>query len=281
MSESFEIIVQDETKTITVDQLATHLYGIPIEVVEVKFIDSETGLFSVMVSNSHEQSRLKKLGIIEISDCILTIHAGETLEEPVFCPHCKSDITGLPDEEKSFHTITCEENFLETLTNFDGPFAITCPYPQCGRRVEARNFPAHAFQTHASHVQNLACPICHLLGDKNYQVKTDTNLINHLQSSHSDLIGVDVPVPSTPKPKPKPKPVNRPVEYPADQPSDYIVHIPSIDSVDECPICYDILCKGVKVARLPCFCVYHQKCIEAWFTQKSARKCPLHGMDKT
>jgi hypothetical protein len=290
MSESFEVIIQDDSKSISPDQLATHLFGIPIEVIEVKFIDSESGIFSVMVSNRHEKSRLAKMGILEISDCILTIMSSSAAEETFNCPFCSVDMSGWQDEEKSMHTITCADISSHIAApTVETPFTLTCPYPECGLRVECRNFPRHVFQTHAQNKQNLSCPICQLLGEIAYQVKPDTNLITHLQSSHTDLLDtvIDPYIPimrPKPNPIPLPKPQPKPIiidEYPENQPSDYIVQIPKCDSQDECPICYEFLLKGMKIARLPCFCVYHQTCIEAWFTQKSARKCPLHGMDKT
>ncbi|EDO40511.1 predicted protein, partial [Nematostella vectensis] len=42
----------------------------------------------------------------------------------------------------------------------------------------------------------------------------------------------------------------------------------------ECTICLDDLSTGETIARLPCLCIYHKKCIDLWF-QKS-RTCPEH-----
>ena len=36
----------------------------------------------------------------------------------------------------------------------------------------------------------------------------------------------------------------------------------------ECLICYDDLEAGEKIARLPCLCIYHVHCIDAWFKKK-------------
>lgn len=44
----------------------------------------------------------------------------------------------------------------------DSPFLITCPYPNCGRSMEAKDFPAHAVTTHYAEAQQFACPICAL-----------------------------------------------------------------------------------------------------------------------
>lgn len=45
----------------------------------------------------------------------------------------------------------------------------------------------------------------------------------------------------------------------------------------ECPICFEPFLKGQEVARLPCLCVFHRSCIEAWFTKSEKRACPTHA----
>lgn len=45
----------------------------------------------------------------------------------------------------------------------------------------------------------------------------------------------------------------------------------------ECVICLDDLSKGNKIARLPCLCIYHKVCIDAWFEVN--RSCPEHPSD--
>ena len=52
--------------------------------------------------------------------------------------------------------------------------------------MEACNFPVHAFTMHLTANQRLACPIC-LLQNSQFEVKSDTNLMNHLQSVHGDM----------------------------------------------------------------------------------------------
>lgn len=42
----------------------------------------------------------------------------------------------------------------------------------------------------------------------------------------------------------------------------------------ECVICLDELIAGEKIARLPCLCIYHKRCIDMWF--KKNRSCPEH-----
>lgn len=42
----------------------------------------------------------------------------------------------------------------------------------------------------------------------------------------------------------------------------------------ECAICLEELAAGNHVARLPCLCVYHKVCIDAWFQKRCT--CPEH-----
>ncbi len=52
------------------------------------------------------------------------------------------------------------------------------------------------------------------------------------------------------------------------------------DCVDaaECTICLEELEVGVPMARLECFCRFHEKCIRAWFVKRPGR-CPVHQHD--
>lgn len=45
----------------------------------------------------------------------------------------------------------------------------------------------------------------------------------------------------------------------------------------ECVICLEDLDKGNTIARLPCLCIYHKKCIDSWFEVN--RSCPEHPSD--
>lgn len=45
----------------------------------------------------------------------------------------------------------------------------------------------------------------------------------------------------------------------------------------ECVICLDDLQQGDTIARLPCLCIYHKSCIDAWFEVN--RSCPEHPLD--
>jgi len=45
----------------------------------------------------------------------------------------------------------------------------------------------------------------------------------------------------------------------------------------ECVICLEDLDQGNTIARLPCLCIYHKKCIDSWF--EINRSCPEHPSD--
>ncbi|KAL1903077.1 hypothetical protein Sste5346_000361 [Sporothrix stenoceras] len=52
------------------------------------------------------------------------------------------------------------------------------------------------------------------------------------------------------------------------------------DCVDsaECTICLEDFEVGVRMARLECFCRFHEKCIRSWF-EKHPGRCPVHQHD--
>jgi hypothetical protein len=46
----------------------------------------------------------------------------------------------------------------------------------------------------------------------------------------------------------------------------------------ECSICLDDMDRGNLIARLPCLCIYHKNCIDAWFLRRNT--CPVHPSDE-
>ncbi|CCE63212.1 hypothetical protein TPHA_0E01180 [Tetrapisispora phaffii CBS 4417] len=63
----------------------------------------------------------------------------------------------------------------------------------------------------------------------------------------------------------------------------------SSEDEDECPICFETMEPGEKIARLECLCVFHYTCIKSWMKKKiqktkesqgkippNANFCPLH-----
>ncbi|OWA52288.1 putative E3 ubiquitin-protein ligase ZNRF2 [Hypsibius exemplaris] len=47
-----------------------------------------------------------------------------------------------------------------------------------------------------------------------------------------------------------------------------------IEPKGECIICFDDMAHGQTIARLPCLCIYHKRCIDCWF--RVNRTCPEH-----
>lgn len=69
---------------------------------------------------------------------------------------------------------------------------IQCVYPRCKHECNPMYFPTHALTEHTHEkTQNLICPLCKFY-DPGYQYvpKSDSNLLNHLANSHSELIGI-------------------------------------------------------------------------------------------
>lgn len=50
------------------------------------------------------------------------------------------------------------------------------------------------------------------------------------------------------------------------------------DCIDdaECAICFEDFEPGAKMARLECFCRFHEACIRGWWEKKPGM-CPVHG----
>jgi len=169
----------------------------------------------------------------------------------------------------------------------ESPFQISCPYYGCTRKIEAKHFYGHALTKHKNEVQNYSCPICPLLGYGVFKPNSSTNLLSHLQKYHGDLVSLHNP--STFK-----DPVEGAEEFDfsaiednQDIPqevlldsskfsvgSKYVEEILKVKREDECGICYEDFRVGDTVARLDCFCIYHKRCIDAWFVR--GNKCPVH-----
>ncbi|KAK9234975.1 FYVE zinc finger-domain-containing protein [Lipomyces kononenkoae] len=57
-----------------------------------------------------------------------------------------------------------------------------------------------------------------------------------------------------------------------------VYKLPESQLGKECVICFEEFEKNDLVARLECLCVYHRKCIKAWFDKKGAGECPIHAV---
>lgn len=171
------------------------------------------------------------------------------------------------------------------------PFLLRCPYMGCGHRMEAKDFYGHALKNHKSEVQTYSCPICPMLGFPSYKPTSSSNLLNHLQKYHGDmlfhhssgkseksadeivsefdpsLIADDQDLPDILSLETAKQNVG----------GQYLEETLKSPRTGECEICFDEYRVGDVVARMDCFCVYHKKCIDAWLGR--GHKCPLHKGD--
>jgi hypothetical protein len=46
----------------------------------------------------------------------------------------------------------------------------------------------------------------------------------------------------------------------------------------ECVICFEEFQAGDKMARLVCWCKFHEKCIKDWWKMKGRGACPTHQL---
>eukprot|EP01114_Cavostelium_apophysatum_P010241 TRINITY_DN2374_c0_g1_i1.p1 TRINITY_DN2374_c0_g1~~TRINITY_DN2374_c0_g1_i1.p1 ORF type:complete len:521 (+),score=55.18 TRINITY_DN2374_c0_g1_i1:104-1666(+) len=101
----------------------------------------------------------------------------------------------------------------------NSPFAIRCPYRECKRLMEAKDFYQHAVSSHASSSsQSYACPICQLMGMGNFVPSANTNLYEHVRSYHVDLGRVNAPQQLAPARTSPISPTNRLSAPPAPRP---------------------------------------------------------------
>jgi len=174
-----------------------------------------------------------------------------------------------------------------TQKSEESPFHLSCPYYGCSRKMEAKHFYGHAITKHKHDDQRYSCPICPLLGFGVFKPNSSTNLISHLQKYHSDLVSMH-------KPSSYKDPVDVAEEFDFSMVSDnqdipqevlldsskfsvgskYVEEVLKVKREDECGICYEDFREGDTVARLDCFCIYHKRCIDAWFVR--GNKCPVH-----
>eukprot|EP01087_Luapelamoeba_hula_P015077 TRINITY_DN4469_c1_g1_i1.p1 TRINITY_DN4469_c1_g1~~TRINITY_DN4469_c1_g1_i1.p1 ORF type:complete len:394 (-),score=47.92 TRINITY_DN4469_c1_g1_i1:80-1261(-) len=86
----------------------------------------------------------------------------------------------LPPQNRNSHPLKCSDS---------NPFKVLCPYPLCPiQQMEAYRFPGHAVESHSSCVQNLACPVCYLSSGSTYNPTSNTNLLEHIRATHSDML---------------------------------------------------------------------------------------------
>ncbi|KAH3756980.1 hypothetical protein Pelo_11198 [Pelomyxa schiedti] len=119
-----------------------------------------------------------------------------------------------------------------------GALSVSCPFPLCHSVLE---------ESHSTF-----CPVCKLQGE----ALPPSNLIEHLTTSHGELLQPEVVVPELG--------------------SGYVERTLDAPAGAECSICLATLYTNDVVATLDCFCMFHKECINNWFAKHGARSCPLH-----
>lgn len=104
------------------------------------------------------------------------------------CHICNSDLSSLDESDVLIHVLDCcaAERHGAAVPDDHDPFAVDCPYPGCGSRLEARNLPLHVRAYHGSAGGSLQCPVCSLLSL--HVGMLHQNLLQHLASEHNDLL---------------------------------------------------------------------------------------------
>lgn len=169
--------------------------------------------------------------------------------------------------------------------------SIKCCYKVCPlTHLEPREFAIHAVNLHVYDDQKHSCPICSSLGFGKYTVNEKTNLLEHLQSVHLDLLIPDQTLYAQEEDEVLFEEEDEFIYNPEDFARiDIPVTLPDAKSVGstyiemlvetellgkECPICFDEFIKDAAIVRMDCFCVFHKTCIDSWF--QKLKKCPLH-----
>jgi len=290
MAKARLVFLQEVPITIKLEEIFEAV--LTIEKVEIVNIEQTSpGNFAIQLARDEEKLEMLSVGVIYVKEYYIIINSDGEL--PVSCPVCHNTLNSMVDEERNIHVLSCLGTQSQpnpedppSLTE-ESPFGVRCPYPGCGLSYEARFFPLHATKHHLDSPQNFPCPICILQGGTPYPVEKNTNLLSHLAKQHPDMISENMwdnpPFPPyfqdniQPNMLPNPPQPNMATLFAPEQPDDYIAEISQENQTTECSICFMEYTKGDILARLPCLCLYHQKCIEDWFDKKKSRVCPLHS----
>ena len=232
------------------------------------------------------------LGLIASDDNINTPASHEYIDisdsESPSPPPPLSD--SLNSEQILFHNNNNNNNNLNNNNifnqNFDAatdiyeevPTTVSCPL--CfGFSSDVPTFAAHlaSFHSLSLHEQiSVACPICTLTITHSHQPAS--LLLEHITSDHVDFfdqcsdIPAEVLLASILNTSQADLPISLTGEYVVIQ-----IKTHNISMIQgECPICFEDFDLHQHVARLDCLCIYHEPCIQAWYSRKSAKTCPHH-----
>eukprot|EP00727_Mastigamoeba_balamuthi_P013878 m51a1_g9112 hypothetical protein (734) ;mRNA; r:115041-117983 len=155
----------------------------------------------------------------------------------------------------------------------ESPFAVSCPYEGCGRRLEAAAFVVHALRGHRGERQGYACPVCALAGAPAYSVTPTTDLGAHLATAHADMVRNLEDAQQQHLAAVGKAAALRPGSI------DWLAPTARAESRlegprGECTICLEEMRAGDEVTTLECFCVFHSGCLAKWWAKD--RSCPTH-----
>jgi len=204
-----------------------------------------------------------------IDECLTKQYLDET--QPV--AQKEDDTIALMDAELALALSAAEPVVVEPSP--PSP-SLLCPYPGCSQRMETFEFPNHVFQTHAACNQQLSCPICYLETGESYSVTQNTNLLDHLRKAHADTAEFQRALLESRNSYLR---CSR-VELPTEVGKNYTIQTLSKSLEKECSICFEEFEQGHKVAWMDCLCVFHEKCLEEWFTKTKDKCCPVHREEK-
>lgn len=147
-----------------------------------------------------------------------------------------------------------DDGFVRDITSDLNPFDVECPY--CQRVMQTFDLPSHVASEHADREdEEHRCPICYL-ASRTQPPKCP--LAAHLRAEHSDC------QPS--------EPILAKDEYS----TTVLEH--DLPEASTCSVCYDLFHKGDEMITMSCMCMFHKKCITAWWERDEERngKCILH-----
>jgi len=178
---------------------------------------------------------------------------------------------------------------------------VKCPYETCPQSspqqqqqqspsrsrstINVADFPSHVVLYHSSDSnQKFACPFCALFYcDDHYQVSVKTNLLQHVQNSHSDLLGERFPTQQSGtnqrQPPAQQSGTNQRQPISPMKPSLVVAFRYRNEKLTsscpgECSICLEDFQKEQWLTRCDCFCCFHKECMEQWL--KKNYSCPNH-----
>ncbi|KAH3765950.1 hypothetical protein Pelo_2186 [Pelomyxa schiedti] len=162
--------------------------------------------------------------------------------------------------------------FIHPEAGVESPFLIQCPYSGCTVKMEAMHFFVHVVGNHQVGPQAFPCPICALQGFT-AEVNSSTNLLQHLNTKHMDMLSQADLLQYTVEVNNNPPPIQIP-----DAPGTGTVEsVLSLPTNRECPICLVEMTTGDTVLTLECLCMFHSACLQNWYAKSEKSDCPVHG----